>query len=118
MKINDRVILITGASAGIGKAAAVHLGKMGARLALAALSLVSRTARVELEKDKIVVSLVYPGLTATDFQKNSIKPARSTFSRGQWTLPQADPVEKVAAAIRQAIETEEAEIFLTPVYRH
>ena len=77
----------------------------------AALNMVSNTARVELERDNIVVSLVLPGLTATDFQKNSIKP-KVTWSAPPRQMPIADPVEKVADKILEAIETGAAQVSL------
>src|SRR5271157_219683 len=40
-----------------------------------ALAHISLTARAELEEDKIVVSVVYPFITLTDFEKNTIKDA-------------------------------------------
>ncbi len=42
----------------------------GLKKALAHLSL---TARAELAEDKIVVTVVYPFITLTDFEKNTIK---------------------------------------------
>ena len=40
-----------------------------------ALAQISLTARIELAKDNIVVSVVYPYITLTDFEKNTIKDA-------------------------------------------
>ncbi len=61
------------------------------------------TAREELARDNIRVSLVLPGRTATRFQLNSM--GRSADPR-----PQGDSAEKVAEAILAAIRTEEAEV--------
>jgi short-subunit dehydrogenase len=77
--------------------------------ALAGLSL---TARKELEKNNIVVSVVYPFATLTDFEKNTIKdlPDTDPEEEGGATFS-ADTAEYVAQKILQAIESGEAEIF-------
>lgn len=69
----------------------------------------SLTARAELEKDHIVVSEVYPFITATNFGKNRMgTPAqggpRSDYASG-------DTPEFVADLIVRAIEGGEAQIF-------
>ena len=80
--------------------------------ALAHLSLI---AREELAKDKIVVSVVYPYITLTDFEKNTIKDAslqRQEESPGaQEAFSKADPPEYTAQRIVEGIENGEAEIF-------
>ena len=80
--------------------------------ALAQLSLI---AREELAKDKIVVSVVYPYITLTDFEKNTIKDASL---QGQEETPEAQeaskeptPPEYTAQRIVEGIESGEAEIF-------
>lgn len=83
-----------------------------------ALNALSLTAREELKKDKIVVSLVHPYITDTNFFKNVIKEknkpiatrASQQVDRG---MPPADPPEKVARHILQAVETGKAEIMLS-----
>lgn len=67
------------------------------------LNALTLTAREELAQDNIRVSLVLPGRTATRFQLNSMRASPN----GQ---PQGDSVEKVAATILRAIQTEEAEV--------
>jgi short-subunit dehydrogenase len=79
--------------------------------ALASLSL---TAREELKKDNITVSVVYPYMTLTEFEKNTIKDIEETQAepeedRGE--LPPLDPPEHVARKILEGIENDEAEIF-------
>jgi len=69
----------------------------------------SLTARAELEKDRIVVSEVYPFITATNFGKNRMgNPAgggpASNYSSG-------DTPEFVAGIILQAIEEGQAQYF-------
>jgi NAD(P)-dependent dehydrogenase (short-subunit alcohol dehydrogenase family) len=79
-----------------------------------ALNMISLTAREELAAEGIVVSVVYPGLTATEFQKNSLKsaagPSRPFVAGSGSRMPVADPPEKVAAKILEAIETGAAEV--------
>jgi short-subunit dehydrogenase len=69
----------------------------------------SLTARAELEKDKIIVSEVYPFITATNFGKNRMgNPAgggpTATYASG-------DTPEFVAGIILQAIEEGQAQYF-------
>ncbi len=80
-----------------------------------ALAHLSLTARAELADDEIVVTVVYPFITLTDFEKNTIKDpsllgqeesagAKEAFSR-------ADTPEYVAQRILAGIESGEAEIY-------
>jgi short-subunit dehydrogenase len=74
-----------------------------------ALNCLSLTARVELEKDNIVVNVMHPGLTDTNFGENSIKVADATpFNREG--MPPADTAEFIAERILHAIESERAEV--------
>jgi len=75
-----------------------------------ALNCLSLTARAELEKDGIVVNVMHPGLTATEFGKNSIKAegAEQGFSREN--MPTPDSAEYIAERILVAIETKRAEV--------
>ena len=72
-----------------------------------ALNTLSLVARSELEQDNIIVSLVYPYITATEFHKNLLK---SKLPAG--FLPQGHPPELVASYILKAIQTGEAEIVI------
>jgi len=79
-----------------------------------ALNALSLTARTELQKDNIIVSVVHPGMTATDFGKNAIKmePRASAMeSRRREGMPEPDSAEHVASRIMLAIEMGEAEIY-------
>lgn len=79
--------------------------------ALVGLSL---TAREELKKDKISVSVVYPYITATNFEKNTIKdPHLQEWenSGDDFQLPAADSAEYVAGKILFAIESGKPKIF-------
>lgn len=73
---------------------------------------VTQTARGELAADAIVVSEVYPGMTATDFGKNRLGAGGATtdYSVG-------DPPELVADLIVAAIEGGEAQYFVNDFLR-
>jgi short-subunit dehydrogenase len=94
----------------------MYLAGMGGYSALKrALANISLTAREELKEDNVVVSVVYPYITVTDFEKNTIKAEPS----GDWqeeeqesaNLPPPDTAEYVAQKIVEGIESGEAEIF-------
>ena len=72
---------------------------------------ISLTAREELAKDKIVVSVVYPFITATDFEKNTIRsgPAPKWESADPWMKP--DSAELVAGKILEAMQGGAAEVY-------
>ena len=76
------------------------------------LANISLTAREELKKDNIVVSVVYPYMTLTDFEKNTIKDAIPEVGEQDGGPPfPADTAEYVAQKILEGIESGEAEIF-------
>jgi len=69
----------------------------------------SLAARAELEKDKIVVSEIYPYITATNFGKNRM---RGPGDRGpSANYAEGDKPEFVAGLILQAIEEGQAQYF-------
>lgn len=70
---------------------------------------ISLTAREELKDDNITVSVVYPYITSTDFEKNTMKEENSE-ERDSPPMP-GDPPEFVAEKILEAIETGKAEVF-------
>ena len=77
-----------------------------------ALANISLTAREELKKDNIAVSVVYPYMTLTDFEKNTIKDAVPEAGEQDGDPPfPADTAEYVAQKILEGIESGEAEIF-------
>ncbi len=80
-----------------------------------ALAHISLTAREELAADKIVVSVVYPFITLTDFEKNTIKDAslqgEEESHEAQEAFKRADQPEYTAQRIVAGIESGEAEIF-------
>jgi short-subunit dehydrogenase len=94
--------------------ALMHLPNNGGYSALKrALADISLTAREELKKDNIVVSVVYPYMTATDFEKNTIKDPSLIGQEepADTGRPPLDTAEYVAQRIVEGIETGEAEIF-------
>ena len=73
-----------------------------------ALNAISLTARQELEKDKIVVSVFHPRMTATEFGQNA-KGQKYVSSAGRPGMT-AESAEAVADAIAEQIESEEPEV--------
>lgn len=80
-----------------------------------ALAHISLTAREELAKDNIVVSVVYPFITLTNFENNTIKDpslqAEEESPEAKEVFKRADQPEHVAQKIVGGIESGEAEIF-------
>ncbi len=83
-----------------------------------ALSHISLTAREELKKDNIAVSVMYPYITSTDFEENTIKPplieeegAQEEEGEYEGAPFEPDTAEFVAKKIVEGIESGEAEIF-------
>jgi short-subunit dehydrogenase len=85
-------------------------GYSATKRALGGLSL---TARAELATDKIVVSLVYPYITKSDFYKNLVPGGNRPESVDAFVggRPPADTSEYVAKLIMDVIKSGEAEIF-------
>jgi len=92
--------------------ALMHLPNMSAYSSLKrALADISLTAREELKKDNITVSVMYPFMTLTDFEKNTIKdsvPEEEEQGPSQYS---PDTAEYAAQKILEGIESGEAEIF-------
>jgi len=80
-----------------------------------ALAQISLTARMELSRDNIVVSVVYPYITLTDFEKNTIKDAsvkrQEDTPEAHEAFAKADTPKYTAQRIVEGIESGEAEIF-------
>ncbi len=79
-----------------------------------ALVSVSLTAREELKDDNIRVIVVYPYITDTDFEKNTIRDIvedKSEHEEDQGALRPPDSPEYVARKIVEGIESGESEIF-------
>jgi short-subunit dehydrogenase len=76
---------------------------------------ISLTAREELKNDKISVGVVYPYITLTDFEKNTLKAKvqeEEDWSSDDPNFKPPDTAEYVAEKILEAIESGEAEIFV------
>jgi short-subunit dehydrogenase len=74
-----------------------------------ALNAVSLTAREELKKDNIIVSVFHPKMTATSFSKNSSGQTGGFEERARANGMEIDTPEQVADAVLKQIESEEAE---------
>ncbi len=74
---------------------------------------ISLTAREELKDDKINVSVIYPYITKTDFEKNTLKENSPNDNEEEFEsfMPEGDTAEYVAEKIVEAIEKEKAEVF-------
>lgn len=95
--------------------ALMHLPNMAAYSSIKrALADVSLTAREELKKDHIAVGVVYPYMTLTDFEENTIKDfveeGPPEGDRG-FKPPPPDPAELIAQKIVEGVKSEEAEVF-------
>lgn len=79
-----------------------------------ALNCLSLTAREELKKDNIVVTLAHPDLTDTNFGNNLIATDETKSVMGEFfaSLPPADSPELVAEKILEAIDSKEAEVYV------
>ncbi len=92
--------------------ALMHLPNLGvyssSKRALAGLSL---TAREELKKDNIIVGVVYPYITLTNFGKNTIREPQDENRLQEGNSIPGDTAEYVAQKILEGIETGDAEIF-------
>lgn len=79
-----------------------------------ALNCLSLTARGELEKDTISVTLVHPDLTDTNFGDNLMADNETKTKMKEFfsSLPPADSPELVAEKILHAIQTREAEVYV------
>ena len=102
-----------------GGGAIVNVSSMTSRMVLpgvggysatkSALNMLSQVARRELAPDGIVVSIVYPAVTATEFHRSLAAGAR--VGGGTWAT-QADSAESVAEVIVKVIGSGEEEALL------
>ena len=92
--------------------ALMYLPGMGAYASLKrALAHISLTAREELKDYHISVSVVYPYITLTDFEKNTIKTASVAEDAEEGGPYKPDSAEFVAGKILEAVEGGDPEIF-------
>jgi len=79
-----------------------------------ALNAISLTAREELKKDNIIVSVFHPKMTATSFGKNSVNAEPATreayAENARASGMEVDTPEQVADKILEQIASEEAEV--------
>lgn len=106
LKANPQGGLIINISSIVGKRAMP--GIAGYCASKAALEKFSESLRLELKADNIRVSMVYPGVTVTGFNDNSL--GGSQQGRGR---VKGVPPEKVAQAILNAIHREPRDKFIT-----
>lgn len=85
--------------------------------AKAALNALTANLRMDLRKDfsDIHVSLVMPGMVATEFGKNAIGADPSWRPSPGGPLPQAQTAEEVAETISDLIDHPRSEIFTNPI---
>jgi len=81
-----------------------------------ALNALSLTARQELQKDNIIVSVMHPKMTATNFGKNAFRTQEFQNQRpgdaqnANRPCPEVDTAEQVAEKIIEQIESETSEM--------
>lgn len=78
-----------------------------------ALNAITLTARQELAADHIRIGLVYPGMTATEFNHHlpEGRAGQETQRRNQTMAMSIESAEQVAKTILEAVETEAAEVY-------
>jgi NAD(P)-dependent dehydrogenase (short-subunit alcohol dehydrogenase family) len=104
--------MIVNISSNVSKMAIPTIGAYAAtKYALNGLTL---TARNELAEDNIVVSLMHPGLTATNFGKNALQYETAESNRPPGPDARPDTPEQVAEKILEAINTGPAEQYMSP----
>jgi short-subunit dehydrogenase len=106
LKANPEGGLIINVSSIVGRRAMP--GIAGYCASKAALEKMAESLRVELVADNIRVSTIYPGVTATGFNDNSL--GTSSHGRGR---REGVPPERVARAILNTIRSEQRDVFVT-----
>jgi short-subunit dehydrogenase len=77
-----------------------------------ALNAISLTARTELAPEHIVVCVMHPGLTSTEFGNHSVQSNNTARFGGGADFANGHSAEHVAEAIAKQIDSEEAEYHL------
>ncbi|MCK6623972.1 MAG: SDR family NAD(P)-dependent oxidoreductase [Anaerolineae bacterium] len=106
LKANPEGGLIINISSIVGRRAMPGIG--GYCASKAALEKLAESLRLELLADQIRVSTVYPGVTVTRFNDNSL--GNNQHGRGR---VQGVPPERVAQAILKTIRHEQRDVFIT-----
>jgi NAD(P)-dependent dehydrogenase (short-subunit alcohol dehydrogenase family) len=82
----------------------------------AALRTLTLTARAELARDGISVSLFYPFITSSSFGKNAFRSGTAESAAFGGNMPDADSPEFTASKLVQAIDSSESEISARPAW--
>lgn len=103
--------------------ALMYLPNMGPYSSLKrAIAAISLTAREELKEDGILVSVVYPYITLTDFEENTIKDLEEESDWGgddhDGPFHPPDSPEHIAQKVLEGIQSGEAEIYAHDWMRH
>ena len=106
LKTNPDGGLIINVSSIVGRRAMPGLA--GYCASKAALEKMAESLRLELLADNIRVSTVYPGVTRTQFNDNSLGDSQLGRGRTEGVSP-----ERVAQAILRTVRTERRDIFIT-----
>ncbi|MFI5265144.1 MAG: SDR family NAD(P)-dependent oxidoreductase [Candidatus Levyibacteriota bacterium] len=74
---------------------------------------ISLTAREEFKKNNISVTVIYPYITETDFEKNTIRDGKQEWPEdGEgYTPPPSDPPDYIAGKILDAIKSGASEVY-------
>lgn len=93
LNLDNKAAIVTGASAGIGKAIALSLAKEASNVAKSGLLSLSKTLSRELATDNILVNCVSPGLIESPqndryFSESERKAAMGTIPLGRFGRPE------------------------------
>lgn len=110
LRANPEGGLIVNVSSIVGRRAVPGIG--GYCASKAALERMAESLRLELIPDNIRVSTVYPGVTVTDFNANSLGQGQAGRGRVGGVLP-----ERVAQTILDTIRQERRDVFITVIDR-
>jgi short-subunit dehydrogenase len=108
MQLENKVVIITGASMGIGAATAREFAQAGCKVVLAARSEQRLNA---LAQDHIRVITVYPGETQTGFFNNTLDGGGRAAVTGRER--RMDPPEHVARTFVEGARREPREVYMS-----
>jgi short-subunit dehydrogenase len=106
LKTNPEGGLVINVSSIVGRRAMPGIG--GYSASKAALEKLAESLRLEVRGDNVRISTIYPGVTVTRFNDNSL--GSSQHGRGR---VQGVPPERVAQAILNTIRREQRDVFIT-----